>query len=161
MQSIKTSRPNRSRINVQQIVTANEVNARRRITGQSSRMGPCSSRRVIHLQTLNMQNRSYRTGNDKFFQPAWMRQHTKQTTKPAKLGTRIPTQFKRLPYFGDRPSVDSTNARETAFIYVQPKIFDIENADIIAKNFICICVFPAVTQELIDLQRQRLRSNQR
>ena len=135
MRNIKISGPNASRVDVQQTAIRNEANARRRITAQSSRTGPSNSRRVVHLQMLNMQIRNNRRGNDKFFQPVWMRQQNKQVTKPARLGIRIPTQFKRLPYFGDRPSVDSTTARETAFIYVQPKIFDVENADIIAKNF--------------------------
>ena len=111
MQNIKISKPNAHRIDLQQTAIMNETNARRRITAQNSRTGPSSSRRVVHLQMLNMQSRNKRPGNDTFFQPAWMRQHNKPGTKPARLGTRIPTQFKRLSFFGDRPSVDSTNAR--------------------------------------------------
>ena len=58
-----------------------------------------------------------------FFQAQWKTNKGRPNTKPAKLGIVIPEKFKRISFFGSRPVIDEAPTRETAFIYVQPRIY--------------------------------------
>ena len=122
----------------------NGANARLRISNASQRCSTNPNRKILRLHMLNIQqdrNTGSRNRAANFFQAQWKTQKGRPNTRPAKLGIVIPEKFKRMPFFGSRPVIDEAPTRETAFIYVQPRIFEPENADIIAHNFCYIYIY--------------------
>ena len=117
--------------------------ARRRITEERQAVdGRGQRRRQIVLQNLNMQNirRNKTTSRYQNYFRAQMSSN-QPNKKPRNRGpaphlkTHIPQAFSRMPCFSERTTVDEPPSRETAFIFVQPQIFKLENAEIIAHNF--------------------------
>ena len=110
--------------------TINSNNARTRLTKSNlnSNPGTLGNRQIIlHSLDLNrIRNNRTEGRHQEFFKAGQNNQRNRpKTGKTPHINTYIPEQFRRIPNFGEQVQVDDGPKRESAFIYVQPLIFNV------------------------------------
>ena len=118
----------------------NGDNARHRIAIDSARNVPNGPRsNIISIHNLQLKNiHRYNTSQNRqqlFFKPGNTTTTTGYSSKPPHIRDYIPQKFSRIPNFSQQLLGSQGPERETAFLYVRPRIFKEENAESIIRNF--------------------------